>query len=249
MIEEGARPQVSGADRRLRAARLLGDAAGPGARPPRPIMAAADTLTVTIRGRGGHGSPPHPALDPVPVACEAVLALQTMVTRRFSAFDPVVTTGLLPGRDHQQRHPGRRLLRGHRPLLLPGGAGGGAGGLAAGGPRHRRSARPGGRRRVRRHVPGDRQRPGRGRLRRGDGQGLLGEDRWTTMPTRWPGPRTSPTSPSGSRPPRFLGACADGLDPETAPYNHSPEAAFADSVLADGAALLAALAAGRLSRG
>jgi hippurate hydrolase len=32
------------------------------------------------------------ALDPVPVACEIVLALQTMVTRRFDAFDPVVVT-------------------------------------------------------------------------------------------------------------------------------------------------------------
>ncbi len=56
------------------------------------IMAAADTLHVTVHGRGGHGSQPHHAADPVPAACEIVLALQTMVTRRFDVFDPVVLT-------------------------------------------------------------------------------------------------------------------------------------------------------------
>ncbi len=59
---------------------------------PGPVMAAADTLHVTVRGRGGHGSQPHHAADPVPVACEIVLALQTMVTRQFDVFDPVVLT-------------------------------------------------------------------------------------------------------------------------------------------------------------
>ncbi len=56
------------------------------------IMAAADTLHVTVHGRGGHGSQPHRAADPVPAACEIVLALQTMVTRQFDVFDPVVVT-------------------------------------------------------------------------------------------------------------------------------------------------------------
>lgn len=40
----------------------------------------------------------------------------------------------------------------------------------------------------------------------------------------------------------FLGALLPGRELATAPYNHSPEAAFDESVLADGAALLAALA-------
>ena len=35
---------------------------------------------------------PHDTLDPVPVACEMVSAIQTMVARRFSVFDPVVVT-------------------------------------------------------------------------------------------------------------------------------------------------------------
>lgn len=59
---------------------------------PGPIMAASDALEVDIIGRGGHGSAPHTAIDPVPVMAEAILALQTMVARRFSAFDPVVVT-------------------------------------------------------------------------------------------------------------------------------------------------------------
>ncbi len=59
---------------------------------PGPQMAAADEIHVTVHGRGGHGSAPHRTLDPVPVACEIVLAFQTLVTRRFDIFDPVVLT-------------------------------------------------------------------------------------------------------------------------------------------------------------
>lgn len=56
------------------------------------LMAASDGLKVTIHGRGGHGSMPHMSLDPVAAAAEIVTALQTMVTRRFDVFDPVVIT-------------------------------------------------------------------------------------------------------------------------------------------------------------
>ncbi len=57
-----------------------------------PLMAAADGLFVRVMGAGGHGSRPHAALDPIQVAAEMVTALQTMVTRRFDVFDPVVIT-------------------------------------------------------------------------------------------------------------------------------------------------------------
>ena len=57
-----------------------------------PILAAADTVHGRIIGQGGHGSMPHNAADPVPVACEVVQAIQTLVTRQFSVFDPVVAT-------------------------------------------------------------------------------------------------------------------------------------------------------------
>jgi hippurate hydrolase len=59
---------------------------------PGPLLAAADVLSIQVRGRGGHASMPHDAIDPVPVACEIVQALQTFVTRRIHAFDPVVLT-------------------------------------------------------------------------------------------------------------------------------------------------------------
>jgi len=59
---------------------------------PGPMMAAADQWMVTVRGRGGHASMPHTANDPVPVAAEIILALQTMVTRRVDLFDPAVVT-------------------------------------------------------------------------------------------------------------------------------------------------------------
>ncbi len=59
---------------------------------PGPTMASSDTLTIIIAGRGGHASAPHQALDPVPVACEIVQALQTLVTRRLDVFDPGVIT-------------------------------------------------------------------------------------------------------------------------------------------------------------
>src|SRR5205809_6457396 len=59
---------------------------------PGPMLAAAEVLAVTVHGHGGHGSEPHHAADPIPAACEMVMALQTLVTRRFDVFDPVVIT-------------------------------------------------------------------------------------------------------------------------------------------------------------
>jgi hippurate hydrolase len=56
------------------------------------IMSASDNLSVTVRGRGGHGSAPHQAADPIAAAAAMIIALQTMVTRRFDVFDPVVVT-------------------------------------------------------------------------------------------------------------------------------------------------------------
>ena len=57
-----------------------------------PLMASSDRLLITVTGRGGHGSEPFRALDPIPVACEIVQALQTFVTRRLNVFDPGIVT-------------------------------------------------------------------------------------------------------------------------------------------------------------
>ncbi len=59
---------------------------------PGPFMASADELFITVRGRGGHASTPHFTADPVPVACEIVLAIQSAVTRRVDVFAPAVVT-------------------------------------------------------------------------------------------------------------------------------------------------------------
>lgn len=56
------------------------------------LLASADRIEITLTGRGGHASQPQDALDPVPVACEIVTALQTFVTRRISVFNPAVLT-------------------------------------------------------------------------------------------------------------------------------------------------------------
>ncbi|HEY7042667.1 MAG TPA: M20 family metallopeptidase [Nocardioidaceae bacterium] len=54
--------------------------------------ASADSVTVRVLGTGGHGSAPYRARDPIPAMCEMVLALQTMTTRGFDVFDPIVVT-------------------------------------------------------------------------------------------------------------------------------------------------------------
>ena len=54
------------------------------------LLASADMVSATIRGKGGHAAMPHDAIDPVPIACEAVLALQSWVARRTTFTDPAV---------------------------------------------------------------------------------------------------------------------------------------------------------------
>jgi hippurate hydrolase len=59
---------------------------------PGTMMASTSGLFVTVIGTGGHGSAPHRARDPISVAAEMLTSLQTMVTRQFDIFDPVVVT-------------------------------------------------------------------------------------------------------------------------------------------------------------
>ena len=55
-------------------------------------MASADRFLITVHGAGGHASEPFRTIDPIPIACEIVQALQTMITRRIDIFDPAVLT-------------------------------------------------------------------------------------------------------------------------------------------------------------
>jgi hippurate hydrolase len=59
---------------------------------PGPMMAAADSFSVRVTGKGGHGAMPHDTIDPVPAAAAMVGALQTMLGRRVSVFEPAVIT-------------------------------------------------------------------------------------------------------------------------------------------------------------
>jgi amidohydrolase len=59
---------------------------------PGPLLASADVLNISVKGKGGHASMPHDAIDPMPVTCEIVTAIQVFVTRRMDIFDPAVVT-------------------------------------------------------------------------------------------------------------------------------------------------------------
>ncbi|HEU0066052.1 MAG TPA: M20 family metallopeptidase, partial [Sphingomonas sp.] len=54
------------------------------------LLASADTISATVTGRGGHAAMPHDCIDPIPIACEIVTALQTYLARRIAVSDPAV---------------------------------------------------------------------------------------------------------------------------------------------------------------
>jgi hippurate hydrolase len=57
-----------------------------------PLMAAADTATIKITGRGGHASRPHLTVDPIVTAANIVMTLQTVVARSVSPMETAVVT-------------------------------------------------------------------------------------------------------------------------------------------------------------
>lgn len=59
---------------------------------PGTINAHNDEFTVRVIGAGAHASAPNRGKDPLPAACEMVLALQNQITRSFDIFDPLVLT-------------------------------------------------------------------------------------------------------------------------------------------------------------
>jgi len=95
MIDDGA---MEGVDRvlgiHLWAPLQVGHVAvGPG-----PLFGSADEFGLVVRGRGGHGGMPHTSVDPVVCAAQVITALQTIVSRETSPFDPaVITVGLIEG--------------------------------------------------------------------------------------------------------------------------------------------------------
>ncbi len=57
-----------------------------------PAMAAFDTFEMTVRGRGAHGAMPQHGIDPIIVASQIVVALQTIASRRTTPIDTVTVS-------------------------------------------------------------------------------------------------------------------------------------------------------------
>jgi hippurate hydrolase len=216
---------------------------------PDTIMSAADTLRVTVRGAGGHGSAPHRAKDPIPAACEMVTALSTFVTRRFNIFDPVVVTvgqfhagtqdNIIPDTAYFEATVRSYTSASHERLIdeittVCRGIGQAHG--------------------VDVDAELDIQYPvtinsaAEVDLAHASVADLHGDDRWVSLPDPLSGSedfsRVLDQVPGAMV---FLGATPRDRDPATAPFNHSPEAAFDDAVMADGVTLYADFAARVLS--
>jgi hippurate hydrolase len=214
---------------------------------PGTLMAASGALAVRVRGEGGHGSSPHDARDPIPAACEMVTALQTMVTRAFDVFDPVVVTvGTFHAGTRRNIIPDDAVFEatlrsfspetaarvGDRAVQVCRGI------AAAHGLDIDVTYEP--------EYPATVNDAGAYDFVADTIRDVFGEERFTEMAEPITGSedfsRVLERVPGAYL---FLGACP--TDPATAPDNHSPRARFDDSVLGDGAALLAELAVRRLA--
>lgn len=80
---------------------------------PGPAMAAADTWRAAIRGQGSHGARPHESVDPIVMASQAVMALQTIRSRNIDPLAPgVVTVGMIRGGERNNIIPGEVQMAG-----------------------------------------------------------------------------------------------------------------------------------------
>lgn len=59
---------------------------------PGPLQAASDSFYVTLKGKGTHGGRPHLGVDPMPVATQIILALQTIVARKVDPIESAVVS-------------------------------------------------------------------------------------------------------------------------------------------------------------
>ena len=211
---------------------------------PGPLMASADAFSVRVVGKGGHGSAPHQAVDPVPAAAEMVGALQTMITRRVSVFDPAVVsvtrieagtttnvipeTALLEGTIRALTESTRALVRAELPKVCE------AVGTAHG-CRVYVDVEPG--------YPITVNDLGETRRVLALGHEVLGAEKVFTMPSPVMG--AEDFSYVLQRVPgcfAFLGACPPELDPADAPSNHSNRVVHDESAFSAGVAMYAAVA-------
>ncbi len=214
-----------------------------------PLLAAADLVRVTVHGRSGHGSQPHLARDPVVGAAAMVLALQSLVTREFDVFDPVVlNVGVFDAGTHHNAVPDRatfeisvrslseaardRVLSGIRRTVA---------GLASGYGLHAEIE-------PEELFPVTVTDPVETALALRAARSVASPDRVVELPN--PVTASEDFSLVLREVPGafvFLGASPAGVDPAKAPANHASDAAFDDAVLPQAATLLAEMAERRLS--
>ena len=215
---------------------------------PGPLMAASDGLTVRVIGAGGHGSRPHASLDPVPAAAEMVTALNTLVTRRFDVFEPVViTVGQFHAGTRRNIIPDEAVFEAtvrtfnqqvrdqvaeYTVQLCRS--------IAAGYGLTVEAT-------YNQEYPVTVNNVDHAGFLGDVVRDVMGEERFVEMPNPVTGSedfsRVLDKVPGAYM---FLGACPTD-EPDKAPTNHSPRAVFDDSVLADGAAILAELAVRRMA--
>jgi N-acetylcysteine deacetylase len=81
--------------------------------PNGPVMAAVDNFIITVEGRGGHAAMPQQTIDPIPVAAQLVLALNTLVSRIISPNEQaVVSLGRIEGGNRRNVIPDKVVLEG-----------------------------------------------------------------------------------------------------------------------------------------
>ena len=218
---------------------------------PGPQMASSDVLRISVRGRGGHASAPHDALDPIPVACTIVGAIQTMVARQFDVFDPVVvsvsqivagtTNNIIP--ETADLIGTIRTLSGQIRDEVHERLGDLARGIAAA---HGAEARVD----IERVYPVTVNDPTAASQLLAASASVAGADQAVVMPNPVMG--AEDWSYVAQRVPgalAFLGACPPDLEPGTAPPNHSNRVVFDEDALPVGIATYAAVALNHLAGG
>jgi hippurate hydrolase len=216
---------------------------------PGPAMASSDTIRIVVTGRGGHASNPSAALDPVPVAAAIVQAIQAMVTREVSVFDPAVVTiariaagttdnvipetaemlGTMRALSEETRAAVKQKLHRLVPAIAAAFGAGAELTIAEGYPVT-----------VNADSAADLVHsttlamlgPDRALLEKDP---IMGAEDWSYVLQRVPGAMS------------WLGACPPGIDPQDAPANHSNRVVFDEDAMAVGVATHAAVALAALA--